>query len=246
MGHSISGFAFGSAPRFAGLQGALPKIGLLAVKHRDLPLWLLAVRPSAADEPRYPFNDLPYLESELAAEEEQPGDEVADLLAECVSATDNGYASGLVAPALKLALRLNRLLEVDTLCFAANDDGVNFAAMVRDGRLGAFLSLAELGSVVLSDEGIVVRPELVYYDEESKEEAEAIEEDFDALRSLPGVTVSPLKVVPEEEAEPRTIHEAVLRLWPKDWPDAAKSTGIGTWDSFTRFPAAFETVLSRP
>ncbi len=242
MGHSISGFAFGALPDVRRLEADLPELALLLVKHKRSPLWLLAARPAGTDEPQYPFSELVYFGESLLSSEEE---DVAETLSRCVSATDNGYADGLVTPAIRIALALNRVLDVQTLYFAANDDGVNFALLVEDGHVSAFRSSADFGSVDMTERGIVVNPEFTYLDEDEKEEAPQVEERFEPLRSVVGVTVAPLNVIPDGEGESRHLHDSALKVWPQHWPDPGPSTGIGAWDSFSAYPGEFEIVYSR-
>jgi hypothetical protein len=243
VGHSISGFAFGAPPDARKLQAELPQLALVLAKHKRSQLWFLSARLANSDEPEYPFSDLMYLGDSHVGFEEH---EIAETLDQCVVATDNGYADGLVAPAVRLALALNRILDVQTLYFAANDDGVNLALLVDDGRVSAFHSSADYGSVEMSERGIVVKPEFTYLEEDDKEDATEIEEQFEPLRSLASVTVTPLKVVPDGEGESRSLHDSTLKVWPGDWPDPGSSAGIGTWDSFGGYPGEFEIVYSRP
>lgn len=240
MGHSISGFAFGALPDTRKLAAEFSQLTFLVAKHKASPLWLLSARSALTDEPRYPFNEFMYLGDGYVDVGE---DKFAEILDQCVAATDDGYAASLVSPAVNLALALNRILQIPTLYFLANDDGVDLALLAENGRISAFRSQADFGYVEVSCGDIVVQPEIAYLEEGEEEDVADIDDQFECLRSLEDVIVRPLKIFLDGGEPLGCMHDSALKIWPSNWPDPSDSLGIGTWNAFRCYPEEFEVEI---
>ncbi len=241
MGYLASAFVFNREPSWQAIASLAPSLALLAVKRRDADLWLLSARPREDDEPQYPLASLleaPDLEIEGLAPEHEA---LADALALAVAALHEDHCGwSVVKPAVSLGFALHRALGQPVFYFAANDDGLNLAFYFEGGQLASFRCQGYDGLVELQGGRVVAQP-ITIEGEESYVDEEALQ---DELGDHALIDVGPECVVSEDEVD-SVIHGVALKLWPAGWADPSKTLGLGTWDVWGDFPAAYDTVLNR-
>jgi hypothetical protein len=137
-------------------------------------------------------------------------------------------------PALALAMWLSDRLATEVLYIAANDDGLDLAALAAKGELRQLVAHGEGLSVAANASGLVqvtLHPPRLFEDdeedgEEDDEELVAFGEALKAdLAALPEVLVRHGDRVPDS-----VMHSAALALWPAEAPLHAP-LGLGTFEA---------------
>jgi len=139
-------------------------------------------------------------------------------------------------PALALAMWLSKRLATEVLYIAANDDGLDLAALAAKGELQDLLAHGQGLSVEANASGLVrvtLHPPRLFDDDPEDDEelidfAEALKAD---LRALPELLVHQGDRVPEG-----VMHSAAMALWPAEGPSHLP-LGLGSFDALEHLPA---------
>lgn len=135
-----------------------------------------------------------------------------------------------VEAAIALAMWLSERLSAEVLYVAANDDGLDLAAIAAKGELRQLLAHGQGLSVATNASGLVQvtlhPPRLFADDPEEDEELDAFGEALNAdLSALEGVLVRQGHTAPEG-----VMHSAAMALWPAEAPSHAP-LGLGSFDA---------------
>src|SRR5688572_738827 len=134
MGYLSSGYAFSVEPDWERVRRLLPAFQVRGYKHKDRPLWMLDAWKTAPHvHEHFPFTgqpiefrDLEIEAAELDAPLAKTFERICDLVAD---AEDLSYERAF----LRVPLAIAAAAKAPTFAFTADDDTLDFAALVDSG-----------------------------------------------------------------------------------------------------------------
>jgi hypothetical protein len=227
MGYLSSGYAFSVEPDWQRVRRLLPKFHVRAYRHKDRPLWMLDAWRSVRG-----------VHEDLEIEEAEPDPPLAttfERICDLVAASEE-YLSYERA-FLRVPLAIAAAARAPTFAFTADDDTLDFAALVDSG---SYLSLGcrmERLDLVLDDGVLRVVP----LDSDEDDDG-PMSELLRRLARIENVRVDE----PTTVVGGRLIYHYPSAMWPDEWGNAEELLGFDPFETFAeQFAPVFEATLPK-
>jgi hypothetical protein len=236
MGYLASGYAFSVEPDWERVRRLLPKFHVRGYKHKDRPLWMLDAWQTTPGE-HYPFTGQPIEFKDLKIEGAKPDSPLAttfERICDLVAASDE-YPSYERA-FLRVPLAIAAAAKAPTFAFTADDDTLDFAALVDSGSYVSLGCRMESLDMVLDDGVLRVMP---FRSDEDEDDDGPASELLRGLARLENVRVGETRTVEGGWL----IYHHPTAVWPDEWGNVEELLGFGTFDPFETFAEQFAPVF---
>lgn len=232
VGYFRNGFVFSSAPDFGALASSLPTFCIRGYQHRSQPLWLLDIWEKPKRGEHFPFAITSNVKSLVAATVVPGSQVVIDRLSAIEKALKNEL-DVYGAAEVRATVTISSLTAQRVLYFKADDDLFDFACLADQLVQRAQYRLGPL-KIDVDNGRIGVEPL-------NEEDGEPVEEFVEALKDVEGIEIR--DSVELEDGLP--LYGSVLAVWPKEFPRAEESLGLGTWDPLEHLDRDLTVVFER-
>lgn len=233
MGYLGSGYAFCAEPDWERVRRLLPSFHVRGYRHKDRPLWMLDAWKSirGVDE-HYPFTGEPIRFEDLEIEGAKPDSALATTFERICDLLASEYPP-YERPFLRVPIAIAAAANAPTFAFTADDDTLDFAALIVSGsyvRLGCRMEALDL----VLDNGVLRVMPL------ESDDGGPMSELLRRLARIENVRVDePTTAVGEN----RLIYYHPSTVWPSEWGNAEELLGFGTFDPFETFAEQFTPVF---
>jgi hypothetical protein len=237
MGYLSSGYAFSVEPDWERVRRLLPAFHVRGYKHGDRPLWMLdAWKTIAGVQEHYPFTGEPIEFKDLEIEDTKPDPPLATTFERiCDLVEASGEYVSYERAFLRVPLAVAAAAQAQTFAFTADDDTLDFAALVDAGsyvRLGCRMESLDM---VLDDGVLRVMPLTSDEDDDDGPMSKLLR----GLARIENVRLGE----PTTVNDGRRIYYHPSTVWPEEWGNAEELLGFGTFDPFETFAEQFEPVF---
>ena len=235
MGYLSSGYAFSAEPDWERVRRLLPAYRVRGYKHKDRSLWMLdAWKSIPGVSEHYPFTGEPIQFQDLELEGAEPASPLAttfERICDLVASPYPPYERAFLRVPLAIAAAAN----APTFAFTADDDTLDFAALIDAGsyvRMGCRMEGLDL---VLDDGALCVMAlDRGEHDDESTP---------GLLHRLARVANVRIGEPTADAGETSLIYYHPSAVWPSEWGNAEELLGFGTFDPFETFAEQFALVF---
>jgi len=233
MGYLASGYAFSAEPDWERVRRLLPAHHVRGYKHKERPLWMLDAWKSIRGVPEhYPFTGEPIRFQDLEIEGAERDSALATTFERiCDLVAYPPYERAFLRVPLAIAATAN----APTFAFTADDDTLDFAALIDADsyvRIGCRMEDLDL---VLDDGVLRVMP----LDSGEHDDGSMSELLLDLAR-IENVRIGEPTTVGGESS---LIYYHPSTVWPREWGNAEELLGFGTFDPFETFTEQFAPVF---
>ncbi len=237
MGYLASGYAFSVEPDWQRVRRLLPGFHVRGYKHRNRALWMLdAWKTIPGVNEHFPFTGAPIEFKDLKLESAEPDVPLATTFEQiCDLVEASGQYLGYERALLRVPLAVAAAAKAPTFVFAADDDTLDFAALVEGGSYVKAGCRMEVLDMVLDGGLLRVMP----LESDADDDDGTMSELLRGLAKIENVSLGE----PTRVDGGRRIYHHPTTVWPDEWGSAEELLGFGTFDPFDTFAEQFEPVF---